>query len=60
MKEKLANGAMFNKFITSYGDRPNDFEATSGCEYCDLSDLLITLFATSYFLRVVHRLTDRV
>lgn len=32
MKEKLANGVKFGRFITSYGDRPNDFEATSNCE----------------------------
>lgn len=32
MKEKLASGVKFNKFITSYGDRPNDFEGTSTCE----------------------------
>ncbi|EIM82115.1 G-alpha-domain-containing protein [Stereum hirsutum FP-91666 SS1] len=29
MKEKLASGVRFGRFITSYGDRLNDFEATS-------------------------------
>lgn len=32
MKEKLASGVRFGRFITSYGDRLNDFEATSACE----------------------------
>ncbi|KAI0032612.1 guanine nucleotide binding protein, alpha subunit, partial [Vararia minispora EC-137] len=30
LRQKLASGVQFGRFITSYGSRPNTFEATSG------------------------------
>jgi hypothetical protein len=31
LRQKLAAGVQFGRFITSYGSRPNTFEATSTC-----------------------------
>ncbi|KXN84487.1 Guanine nucleotide-binding protein alpha-4 subunit [Leucoagaricus sp. SymC.cos] len=30
-REKLESGVRFSDYVTSYGDRPNDFESTSAC-----------------------------
>jgi hypothetical protein len=32
LKTKLAAGIMLNKFVVSYGERPNDFDHASVCE----------------------------
>lgn len=33
MKAKLASGIKLKDYVVSYGNRPNDFENTSSCEF---------------------------
>lgn len=36
MKAKLASGIRLSDYVVSYGDRPNDLESTSHCEWSPL------------------------
>lgn len=33
LKAKLENGVKVNKYVKSYGERANDYENVSKCEY---------------------------
>lgn len=35
LQETLASGVRVQKYVTSYGDLPNDFPNVVGCKLCD-------------------------
>ena len=46
LQAKLADGVRFGHYIVSYGNRPNDYESTSTCEYLPLPLPLCFPFST--------------
>ncbi|KAJ7887883.1 guanine nucleotide-binding protein alpha-4 subunit [Mycena olivaceomarginata] len=45
LRAKLASGVRFGQHVTSYGDRPNDFE---NCSQCELTRWTIAVIAKQY------------
>lgn len=37
LDSKLSSGIRLSKYVRSYGDRPNDMETASRCQFADLS-----------------------
>ena len=48
LQSKLSNGVRVNKYVKSYGERPNDYESVSKCGF-SFSSIFVILIHPSVF-----------